>query len=109
MDGPPLLGREPALAEADLCPIALLDERQLGERLPVVGVRWFPVEREREAGGRIDLPELAREPEGLAVRRLHRDPIAAAHARIELDLRDAEARWTPPFGELPRVRQRLPY
>ena len=100
---------ELALRQEDLGPLTSILERKLDYRLPVVRIGGIPPKRVRQTGGRIDLPELAREVEEVAIRRLHRDPVAASDARIELNAGSGEASGAPPLREFPRVAQRPVY
>src|SRR5215217_447488 len=101
----PRLSPERALAQAGLRRSAEVPERQLDQRLDVVGIRRLPSEGMGEAAGRVDLAELAGQVEGIALGRLHLDPVAAPDARVVVEARHAEARRSPPPCQLVRVRE----
>src|SRR4051794_31776628 len=103
-----LLGGELALGERHLRFLAAIGERHCYECLSIVRVRRVPDEGVGKDEGRIDCAEFAVQLEEVSFRRLHRDPIATAEARLELDAGDRKALRPPPAGELLRVRDRLP-
>src|SRR3954453_18710469 len=58
-----LIGREVALHEDDFSVLVQLCERQLGDRLAVVGIGRLPTEGEGDAVRRVDVHELTGEVE----------------------------------------------
>src|SRR6185369_10689985 len=71
--------------------------------LDVVRVGVLPDERVVEPGRRLDLAELAGQVEGVAVWRLHLDPVALAGARLEAQARHDEPLRPPPTRQLPGI------
>jgi hypothetical protein len=65
----------------------------------------LPHERIGEAGGRVDVAELSGEIEGIALGRLHLDPVAASPAWVEVEAREGEAIRPPPFRQLIRIAE----
>src|SRR3954447_12819882 len=98
---------ERALGELDLGRLPKFPKVEVGEGLDVVRVRVLPLEREGETRRRLHRTELPSEEEGVALGRLHLDPVALAHARLELHFRDGEALRPPPLREHVRLGERL--
>src|SRR5215211_4274856 len=96
---------EITLRQKNLAPLTSVLERQRDDRLAIVGIGRIPSKRVRQTGGRIDLQELSQEVEEIAIRRLHRDAIPGADARVELNAGGGEASGAPPFREFPRIAQ----
>jgi hypothetical protein len=105
MQGSASLCSETAVDQENLGPVISILKGQRDYRLSIVRVGRGPSKRVRQTGGRIDLPELSREVEEIAFRRLHRDPIAAADERIEINAGSAKASRPPPLNELGRIGQ----
>src|SRR5919108_3816023 len=103
----PLHGRERPLYQAELGASALVRQRQLGQGFLVVGGRRVPNERVCEARRCVYCTELTGEVEEVALRRLHRDPVSPADARVEVDTRAPEPVRPPPDRQLVRARQRF--
>ena len=97
---------ERPLIDNELRSLAVVRERQCHERLLVVRIRLFPLERVHEAAGRIDHRISPAEMECLSLRRLHRDAVAPAVANIEIEGGSGEPCGTPPLGELTRLDAR---
>src|SRR3954452_6931560 len=103
VEGPARLGLERPLGETHLRRLTEIPKRQFGESLGVVGIRGLPHEEQHKPLGRIDLPELAGQMEGVALGRLHLDPVALADPRLELEVCHALSLGASPLGELLRV------
>src|SRR5215211_2130446 len=84
------LGLERALSEVNLGRFTEIPKRQRDQCLYVVGIGILPAERAGEAGGWIDFSELPGQIEGVALRRLHLDPVALSDAGLELQARGGE-------------------
>src|SRR5829696_10185562 len=100
VQGQARLRGELTLSEKKLGPPVQLLERQLHNRLAMIRSWRIPSKRVRQTGRRIDLAELSREAEAIAIRRLHRDEVAAADAWIELDAGSSEPLGAPPVRKL---------
>ena len=77
-----------------------------GPGLAVVGVGFLPAKGVDEAARRVDLEELAREMEQVAIGWLHREAIDAPHPEIEVYLGRREALWPPPFRQIGWIGER---
>src|SRR3954451_19173451 len=75
--------------------------RQRCHRLSIVGVGGIPSKRVGQAGGSIDLSELSREVEGIAIRGAASRSGSCRRARIELDTRSGEASGAHHFASSP--------
>jgi hypothetical protein len=95
------------LGEFDLGCAGALAQREAGHRLSVVVVGWFPAKGIGQAGRWTDLDVLPDQVEELAIGRLHRDPVSAAHSHVEGHLGTDESLGPPPLGDLIRVGHRL--
>jgi hypothetical protein len=73
-----------------------ITEEKIDPSFNVIGVGFLVCERIGEPIGRVDSLELTGDVEGIALRRLHLDPIGRADPRLELQPRDGEPRRTPP-------------
>ena len=69
----------------------------------VVRVRRFPTERVGQARRWLDLDVGPGQVEELAVGRLHRYPVGAAHSQLKGHFRAGEPVWTPPLSNLLRI------
>jgi hypothetical protein len=72
-----------------------ITEEKIDPSFNVIGVGFFVYERIGEPIGRVDSLELTGDVEGIALRRLHLDPIVRADSRLELQPRDGEPGRTP--------------
>jgi hypothetical protein len=101
----PLLRDKRALIDAQCRRPALIAKGKRDDRLPIVRSGLFPAKRVDETGGRVDLAKHTREVKQLAVGRLHRDSVDAAHVRFELDAWSSKPLRPPPFRQLVRLDQ----
>jgi len=83
--GEPSFGGKRPLVQGQLGPSTEVRERQRHDRFLVVGIGVLPAKRVGKPGGKSDLTKLPLQEEGVALRGLHLDPVAAADPEVELD------------------------
>src|SRR6478736_472546 len=99
-------GLEGSLIEGDAGASVCRLKRQCDQRLLVVGVGLFIVERVGEAVWWLDGTEGAADVEDVPIWRLHGDPIIGPLYRIELEALNGESGGAPPAPELLCIDER---
>src|SRR5262245_65676009 len=100
MQGEPLLRCKQSLREGELSSVTKVGEGDSDDRFSVVRSGLVPAEGVHEAARRVDLDELAREVEQIAVGWLHGEAVAAGNPEVEVGLRQGASAWAPPPGQL---------